>query len=106
MEKLKLKKGLQPGTYEAVVQSIQPYESKFGASFKAVYVTDDYQEISELWNASYTPKTKLGQRVKAILGDLPDELDFSDLLGQSVEVTLVQGRNKDFCDVDDVVGTH
>jgi len=99
MTTLKLKKTLNPGKYNATIESIEEKETKFGPTFKFVYATDDGQEASELVNMSYTKKTKLGKRVWEILREMPEELNINRLIGARVLIELEEAPDSDFCKV-------
>ncbi len=99
---MKLEKGLQPGKYYAELVRVEEIESKFGPTFKFIYETDDGYEVSELVNAKYSPKSKLGKRTEELLGSLPEELTVEELLGKRAELTLVEQDESDFCKVQKV----
>ncbi len=100
--KMTLEKGLEPGRYHGTLVRFEEVESKFGRTLKFIYEADDGQEISELINVKYSPKSKLGKRVEELLGSLPEELDMEALMGKSVELTLVEQDESDFCKVQKV----
>ena len=100
--KMKLEKGLTPGKYTATITRFEEIESKFGPALKLIYETADGQEASELVNCKYSPKTKLGKRVEEILGSTPEEIDLTMLLGKTVEITLVEKEDSDFCKISKV----
>ncbi len=101
--KLKLEKALEPGKYEAVVTRFEEVEGKFGTAAKFIYETDDGQEINELVKLKYTAKTKLGKRVQEILGNMPEHIELTDLIGKRVVITLVHNDdNPDFPKVSSV----
>ncbi len=100
--KMKLEKGIEPGTYEATLTRFEEMESKYGAAFKFIYVSDNDEEISELVNQKYSAKTKLGKRVSELLGELPEELDLSDLVGKRCRITLIEQPDSEFTKVSSV----
>ena len=100
--KMKLEKGLEPGKYTGTLVRFEEIESKFGPALKFIYETDDDQEASELINMKYSTKSKLGKRVQELLGELPEDLDLSLLIGKRVELTLIEQDESDFCKVQKV----
>jgi len=99
MELLKLRKGIEPGTYRARVDRIEQVDTKYGPAFKLIYITADEMEASELVNKNYSASTKLGKRTRELLGELPTELDPNRLLGAKVVITLEQTPGSDFSKV-------
>ncbi len=100
--KLKLQKGLEPGIYEATLTRFEEVDSKYGEALKFIYLDDEDMEISELLNAKYSAKTKLGKRVSELLGELPEELDMSDLVGKRCRITLIEQPDSEFTKVSSV----
>lgn len=98
--KLKLQKNLQPGTYRGKVKSYETINSKYGEALKITYALSGGQEANELCNMYYSPGSKLGQRVRAITGNLPEDLNIDELLGKPVVIELVPQADKpEYCRV-------
>ena len=82
---------IEPGTYDAQVETIEDVTGKFGDQLKIRFKVqdDDLEEERTLlgWcSAKYSAKTKLGAWSKAILGQLPvdgdaTEFDVDQLIG-------------------------
>lgn len=72
---------LEAGTYVAKIARIEAAEGKFGPQLQWDFDLEGGGSIRAWCGASLTPKSKLFGWVKALLGNVPDELETDDLVG-------------------------
>ena len=99
---LRLKKMLEPGVYLGRFVRYEEVDTRFGEALKFVYELETGQEVTELVNQSYSARSKLGRRVKTLLGSMPEELRLADMIGKPVRLNLVEQDNSDYLKVDSV----
>ena len=87
---------LETGTYAATVDRVEEVEGKYGQQLRFVLALEDSDVTLSAWcSATYSDKSKLSRWVKAILGELPDELDTEALVGKPCRVTVVIRAKED-----------
>ncbi len=96
---MKLEKGVEPGEHKAVLERIEEHEMKYGPSLKFIYRLANNQELNELVSKIYSPKSKLGARVQTLKGELPEEMDWNQLIGIPVVLIVEKREDSDFCKI-------
>lgn len=94
----------EPGSHVARVERAEKTETRVGEAVRFSYRTEDGPIITEFTNPIYTPKSKLGRRIKAILGEMPQEVYAEDLIGRKVRVTAEEREDSEYLRVVEVEG--
>lgn len=68
------------------------------------YRTEDGPVLTEFANPVYSPKSKLGKRVKAILGHMPEVVYAEELIGKKVKVTAEEREDSEYLRIVEVSG--
>ena len=86
---------LDTGVYNAVVESIEETTGQFGPQLKIRFDLGDNNYLSAWASQSLSDKSKLGKWTRAILGNIPDTLDTSALIGKPCRLSVVTKTRDD-----------
>lgn len=87
---------LDTGTYAATVKGIEETTGQFGPQLQWEFLLDDGSSTLRTWSSqSLSAKSKLGRWTRAILGDIPEELDTQDLIGKPCRLSVVIKARED-----------
>ena len=75
------------GSFEARITAIEEEEMQYGPTLK-IHLTTEEGVLEGLCSLSYSPKSKLTSLVRAIWGQIPENLDTDDLLSKKVGVVV------------------
>lgn len=95
---------VQPGVYAARIKEVKEQEGTYGPQWQFVLSLDGTETELLAWaSAKLSNKSKLGTWVQAILGEIPAELDTSDLEGRAVNVLVDVMKKEDGSEVNRVL---
>lgn len=80
---------LDTGTYPATVKEITEAEGQFGPQLKWVFDLGEGRVLSGWTSQALSDKSKLGQWSRAILGEIPEDLDTEALVGRACRLSVV-----------------
>ena len=91
-----------PGRFEATVREIEDATGKYGPQLAWRFDLGDGLELRAWTSAKMSETSKLGLWVQALLGEVPDELDPTSLVGRPciVNVSIQRGPQGDYNRVD------
>jgi hypothetical protein len=87
---------LDTGTYAATVNHIEKVEGKFGDQLQWDFLLSDGGATQRSWcSMALSPKSKLFAWTKAILGEVPEQLETDAFLGMPCRLTIVVKARED-----------
>lgn len=95
---------LDTGTYAATVASIVTTTGQFGEQLQWDFKLEDGSMQRAWCSMSLTPKSKLFLWTKALLGEVPDELETDKLLGMPCRLAIIAKTKEDGTEFNKVDG--
>lgn len=83
------------GTYLATVASIRQVDGQFGPQFQWDFDVEPDGQIRGWTGITMSSKSKFGQWVRGILGEIPDEVDTDKLVGLPCRLSVVIKTRED-----------
>ena len=85
----KIYETVEPGVYAATITEVIKEDGDFGEQIRFTFSLDGSESTLLAWaSAKLSNKSKLGQWVTGILGEMPERLDIQTLVGRSVNILV------------------
>ena len=97
---------VEPGTYDAILSKTEDSTGQFGPQVMFSFDLGENRILRAWASGKLSPKSKMGGWVKALLGELPDELDTAALVGTKCRVKVdidIKDDGKEFSRIVDVL---